>query len=83
MHGEDLLAADAVGNTANGDGLTNAAMLAGNDGAFENLDTLTSAFLDANVHTDGVADPDFGQLFLHVLAVQCFYQIHFIVLLKY
>ena len=77
MQGEDLLAANAVGDAADGNGLTNAAMLAGNDGAFENLNTLTSAFLDAYMHTNGVAHPDLGQLFLHVLAVQCFYQIHF------
>ena len=77
MQGEDLLAANAVGDPANRDGLTDAAMLAGNDNAFEHLDTLTCAFLDANVHTNGVANPNLGQLFLHVLAVQSFYQIHY------
>ena len=71
MQGENLLAADAVGNTANSDGLSDAAALASDDGAFENLDTLTRAFLDANMNTNGVADLSFGQLFLHVLAVQC------------
>ena len=75
MQGEDLLAANAVGDAADSDGLADAAMLAGNDNAFKHLDTLTSAFLDANVHTNSVAHPNVGQLFLHVLAVQSFYQI--------
>jgi hypothetical protein len=34
------------------------------------------------MHTNGVADLSFGQLFLHVLAIQCLQQIHFNVLLK-
>ena len=71
MQGENLLAADAVGNTTNGDGLSDTAALTSDDGAFENLDTLTRAFLDAHMNTNGVADLCFGQLFLHVLAVQC------------
>ena len=70
MQGEDLLAANAVGDPANRDGLTDAAMLAGNDNAFEHLDTLTRTFLDAHMHTNGVAYLNLGQLFLHVLAVQ-------------
>ena len=83
MQGENLLAAHAVGDTANGDGLTDAAVLTGDNGAFKHLDTLTSAFLDAHMHTNGVADLHFGQLLLHVLAVQSLNQIHLIVLLKY
>ena len=35
------------------------------------------------MHTNGVADLNFGQLLLHVLAVQSLNQIHFVVLLKY
>ena len=82
MQGEDLLAADTVGNTANGDGLADAAMLTGNDSTLENLDTRTGAFLDTNVHTNGIANLNFGQLFLHVLAIQSLNKIHFFVLLK-
>lgn len=40
MHREYLLAANAVGNPADGDGLPNAAVLAGNDGALEHLNSL-------------------------------------------
>ena len=71
MQGEDLLTANAVGNTADSDGLADAAMLAGNYSAFEVLNTLTSAFLDPHMHTNGVAHDNLGQLFLHVLAGQC------------
>ena len=71
MQGENLLAADAVGNTTNSDGLSDTAVLTSNNGAFENLDTLARAFLDAYMNANSVADLCFGQLFLHVLAVQC------------
>ena len=71
MQGENLLAADAVRNTTNGDGLSDTAVLTGDDGAFENLNTLARAFLDAYMNADGVADLCFGNFFLHVLAVQC------------
>ena len=37
VQGENLLAANAVGNAANGDGLGDAAMLTSNDGALEHL----------------------------------------------
>ena len=37
MNGENLLAADAVAQAADGDGLLNAAMLAGNDRSLERL----------------------------------------------
>ncbi len=45
MDGEHLLNADAVRNTADGDGFLNAAMLLGNDGALENLNSLAGTFL--------------------------------------
>ena len=82
MQGEDLLTAHAVRDPANGDGLADAAVLPGDDGAFKHLDTLTGAFLDAHMHTNGVADLSLGQLLLHVLAVQSLNQIHIFVLLK-
>ena len=45
VHGKDLLAADAVRDAADSDGLVDAAMLLGNDGAFESLVALAVAFL--------------------------------------
>ena len=71
MQREHLLAAHAVGNPTDGDGFANAAMLAGDHGAFKHLDTLTGTFLDAHMHTNGVANPSFGDFLLHVLAVEC------------
>ena len=40
--GENLLAANAVADAANGDGLADTAVLPGDDGAFEHLNTLPS-----------------------------------------
>ena len=39
-------------------------MLLSNDGALESLDTLTLAFLDANVNADGIANVELGLLSL-------------------
>ena len=76
MHGKDLLAADAVGNAADGDGLVDAAMLLGNDGAFESLGALTVAFLDVisgssflvycslRILTRSIIDPSFVKTFI-------------------
>ena len=63
MQGENLLAANTVGNTADSDGLADTAMLTSNDSAFENLNTLARAFLNAYMNTDGIADVSFGQFF--------------------
>ena len=52
MDGEHLLNADAVRNTADGDGFLNAAMLLGNDGALKHLDTLARAFLNLHVYAN-------------------------------
>ena len=75
VQGENLLAANTVGDTANGDALSDAAVLLSNDGALEDLDTLTSAFLDLHVDADGIADFHSGD-FLELLFAQCLNQIH-------
>ena len=80
MYGKYLLAADTVGNTADGDGLVDTAMLLGNDGAFKSLGTLTVAFLDQNEDTDSVTDVHLGKLGLHVLFAENFDQIHNLIL---
>ena len=64
VDGEDTLNADTVGNAANGKGLCNAAVLLSNDGTLESLDTLTLAFLDANVNANGIANVELGLLSL-------------------
>ena len=58
---ENLLTADTVGDTAHGDGFLNAAMLLGNDGALENLNSLAGTFLDLDMNTNRIADVHFGQ----------------------
>ena len=76
MNGEHLLHAHAVGDTADGEGLLNTAVLLGNDGALTDLDTLAGAFLDLHVHADGIAHLHLGDFLLQLLLVQCFDQIH-------
>ena len=78
MEGEHLLHADAVGDAADGEGLVDAAVLLGDDGTLKDLDTLAVAFLDLQVHTDGVADGD-GRSFLlgHILLDKALHEIHF------
>ena len=76
MHREDLFAADTVGDAADGDGLVDAAMLLGNDGAFESLVALAVAFLDTDKDTNSIADVHFGKLGLHILLTENFDQIH-------
>jgi hypothetical protein len=81
VQGEHLLAAYAVAQAADGEALFDAAVLLRNDGALENLDSLAGAFLDFDVYTNRVADPNDGQLFLHVLTGQSLHEIHIFVLL--
>ena len=76
MDGEDLLHADAVGNAAHGDALLDPAVLLGDDGALEHLDTLAAALLDADVYADGVAHVGRGGLGFQVLFGKCLHQIH-------
>ena len=77
MHGEYLFHAHAIGDTADGEGFVDAAVLLGDDSAFEDLDTLFCAFLDLDVDADGVADADDGCFCLDVLVIQNFDQIGF------
>ena len=80
VYREDLLTAYTVGDTANGDGLVDAAMLLGNDGAFESLVALTAAFFYADGDTNGIADVELGQFGLHVLLTENFDKIHIMIL---
>ena len=63
VYREGFLDAYTVGNTADGNRLVNAGVLLGNDDAFENLNTLTVAFLDLRVYLYGIADLEFRYLF--------------------
>ena len=62
VDGEYPLHAAAVGNAADGEGLGDAAMLHGNDGALKHLVSFLVALADANRDADVVADLN-GRLF--------------------
>ena len=83
VNGEDLLHTDAEGHAADGDGLGNAAVLLGDDGALKDLDTLAGALLDLDVDPDGVTDLGGGGLGLHVFLVEEIKCVHGIFLLIY
>ena len=50
VDGEHLLHANAIGNTADSDGLLDAAMLLGNDGTLKHLNTLAGTEKDQPQH---------------------------------
>jgi len=77
---ENLFTAYTIGDAANGNGFVDAAVLLGNDGAFESLSTLAVAFLNQNLNADSVTDIHFGQFGLHVLFAENFDQIHNLIL---
>ena len=79
---ENLLAADTIGDAANGDGFFDTAVLLGDDGALEDLDSFAGTFLDFDMNANGIADLNFRQLLLHVLAGQSLHEIHSCVLLQ-
>ena len=76
MNRETLLHAHAVGQATDGDGFLDAAVLLSNDGALEDLDTLTGAFLDLDMYLDGIANIDLGLFSLQLLLVESLDKIH-------
>ena len=76
MEGEDLLHTDAVRDAADGKALLDAAVLLGDDGALEDLDSLPVALLHPLVDADRVAEGHLGRLGLCVLVSESFHQIH-------
>ena len=76
MNRKYLLATYTVGDAANGNGLIDAAVLFGNDSAFECLSTLTVAFLDLDNDTDGIADVHGRKFRLHIALSKSLNKIH-------
>src|SRR5579863_4125676 len=76
---EDALDAVAKTDFADGDGLAHAGILAGEHGAFKNLDALFFAFLDLDVNLDGIAGTERGQVGAALLFDKLRYQrvLHF------
>ena len=69
MQRESTLHADSVGNTAEGEGLTDAAVTARDADALEGLQTLALAFHDLHHHTEGVADAEVRDVGLELFAL--------------
>ena len=83
VDGEHLLDADAVGQTTNGEGLLDTAVLLGDNGTLEDLDTLTVTFLNLQVDLDGVTDGDGRNVSLLLLLNKSLHEIHNNFLLLY
>ena len=81
MQGEHLLHSHAVRDATHGEALLHTAVLLGDHSALEHLNTLTAAFLDPDVHADGVAHVDRRSFVLHVLFAELLQQIHLYFLL--
>ena len=82
---EHTLNANTVRGAADGEGLRDAAMLLGNNGALKSLDTLLVAFLDADGDANGVADFELGLvLFDHTLGkmLHCVHGLNSSILLR-
>ena len=66
MQREDALDALAEAHFADGDGLADALVIAGDHGSFESLQPFLVAFFDLDVNTDGVARPKLGMSALKI-----------------
>lgn len=62
VDGEDAFDTDAVGDLANGEGFAKASAAASDDDAFEHLNALFVAFLNFDVHANGVAGAEVGEV---------------------
>src|SRR5690625_442598 len=62
VYREGTLHADTKGDLADGEGLTHASTLTGNDYALEDLNTSTFAFNNLHVHLDGVTGAEVGDV---------------------
>ena len=71
MQREGTLHANAVGNTAEGEGLTDAAVALRDADALEGLQALAIALNNLNHDTQGIAHVELGKVFLELLALNC------------
>ena len=62
MHGESTLNADTVGNTADGERLTDAAIALGDNSTFKRLQTLAATFNYLHENANGVTDVELGHI---------------------
>jgi hypothetical protein len=73
---ENTLNTFTIGNLADGKRLVDTAATHGDDETCENLDTLFSAFDDAAMDFDGVADVEWRKIFLELLLLDFFDDVH-------
>src|SRR3954454_23020056 len=71
VHREGALDADAEAHLAHGEGLARAAALAADHDALEDLDPGAVALDDADVHLDGVAGTELGDVVAQRIGVEC------------
>src|SRR5215218_1513059 len=76
VHREGPLDADAERDLADGEGLAQAAALAAQDEALEDLDPLPAPLDHADVHLDGVAGPEVGQIVTQLRALDRIGDLH-------
>src|SRR3954452_3431608 len=76
VHREGPLDADAEAHLADGEGLPDAAALTADHGALEDLDAGTVALDDADVHLDGVAGTELGDVVAQRVGVECVQGVH-------
>lgn len=74
---ENSFDTNAIGNAANGEGFIDAAVLFGNDCAFEHLNTFSRTFFDLDGNLDGIADVKLERIFADVLVCKLLENIHF------
>src|SRR5579863_896859 len=74
VNGKDALHALAEADLANGDGFSHAAVMLGDHGALKRLQALLVAFLDLDVHADGVAGAELGVIRRPLVFIQNFGQ---------
>src|SRR3954453_14191874 len=76
VHREGPLDADAEADLAHGEGLAGAAALAADHDALEDLDARAGALDDADVHLDGVAGTELGDVVAQRIGVECVQGVH-------
>ena len=76
MNREQTFYTDAVGNTTNGESLTNANALTSDYAAFEYLNTLTVAFDDLCMYANFVARCKYGNVAAELFFLQSLDDVH-------
>ena len=71
VDGERTFDAATIGNLANGERFANATTATANDDTFENLDAFFVAFLNIDVHANGIAGTEIRQVGANLFLFNC------------